>query len=576
MGPDVQSELAEWMKRVESKLDGVATALDWQRIAKPVEGLAPLARGANFERGSSSLFDKERSGTLERGSSSLFDMTPSGPVAAAVPQDSPRSRGGQRGTQPPDASGRSCEKEAARVGTPRSQGHEPPSPSSPCEDCSFDEDQITHDRKRGSKQDGTESWSSNGSLFRKVSRRLTKVSREQELMKRMKSEEFDSELGKHVKSRWFDCMVTLAIVLNSLVIGVEVQLRATSNTTPEWFDDIEIVFTMVFTVEIIMRLFVYRSRFLTDSDERWWNVFDLILIVAAWVDLLLNHSNAESGALFSKIGRLVRMFRIIRVIRTVRFISQLRVLLLMIMGTLQSLFWLLVILLGMIYAFSIILTQGATDYLHSLDNQVPTDHEDVSLLFGSLFQTMYTLFQCMSGGINWGVASNLMSGPGWVMQTVLVVFMFFTLFSVVNVVNGLFVDSAIELAKNDRMVAVQKQRLDDRAKETQLLDLLKVMDSNRDNIVTFEEFEESLKQEEIIDYFSALRVDIEDAKQFFVLLDLQGSGSVDIVQFVTGMERLRGEARSADLHIVLQQNRMVMTMLSKLVRILDDSTEVSY
>jgi len=147
---------------------------------------------------------------------------------------------------------------------------------------------------------------------------------------------------------------------------------------------------------------------------------------------------------------------------------------------------------------------------------------------------------------------------------------------VVNVVNGLFVDSAIELAKNDRMVAVQKQRLDDRAKETQLLDLLKVMDSNRDNIVTFEEFEESLKQEEIIDYFSALRVDIEDAKQFFVLLDLQGSGSVDIVQFVTGMERLRGEARSADLHIVLQQNRMVMTMLSKLVRILGDSTEVSY
>ncbi|CAK0798129.1 unnamed protein product [Prorocentrum cordatum] len=564
------------MQRVESKLDGVAMALDWQRVAKPVEGLAPLARGANFERGSSSLFDKERSGAFERGPSSLFDQTPSGPVAAAVPQDSPRSRGGQRGTQPPDASDRSCENEAAQVGTPRSQVHEPPSPSRPCGDCSFDEDQITHDRKRGSKQDcGTESWSSNGSLFRKASRRLT-VSREQELIKRMKPEEFGSGLGKYVKSRWFDCMVTLAIVFNSLVIGVEVQLRPTSNTTSKWFDHIEVVFTMVFTVEIIVRLSVYRSRFLTDNDERWWNAFDLILIVAAWVDLLLNHSNTESGVLFSKIGRLVRMFRIIRVIRTVRFIAQLRVLLLMIMGTLQSLFWLLVILLGMIYAFSIILTQGATDYMDSLDNQVPTDHEDVSLLFGSLFQTMYTLFQCMSGGINWGEASNLMSGPGWVMQAVLVVFMFFTLFSVVNVVNGLFVDSAIELAKNDRMVAVQKQRLDDRAKETQLLDLLKIMDSNRDNIITFEEFEESLKREEIIDYFSALRVDIEDAKQFFVLLDLEGCGSVDIVQFVAGMERLRGEARSADLHIVLQQNRMVMTMLSKLVRILSDSTEVSY
>ncbi|CAK0827406.1 unnamed protein product [Prorocentrum cordatum] len=191
----------------------------------------------------------------------------------------------------------------------------------------------------------------------------------------MSSEELSAQrglLGRLVNSRYFPSQS-----FSTVVLGVEMQLRATSNTDSQWFDDLEMMFTVVFTVELLMRVSVHRSMFLTDSDNRWWNVFDSILIGASWVDLL-----PDSSAPFSKIARLIRMFRIVRVIRTVRFVSQIRVLLLMIMGTLQSLFWLMTMLLGTTYGLSIIPTQGTRDYRKPFDNQVSPDHKDVSLLFG--------------------------------------------------------------------------------------------------------------------------------------------------------------------------------------------------
>merc|ERR1711920_893998 len=105
-----------------------------------------------------------------------------------------------------------------------------------------------------------------------------------------------------------------------------------------------------------------------------------------------------------------------------------------------------------------------------------------------------------------------MRGPGWGFQAVLYIFMFFHIFAVANIVNGVFVDGAIQLANQDRMLFIQKQRVADRAKDVQLMDLLKALDLNDDRIITYSEFSDGCNRKEILDYFSALHVDIEDAK----------------------------------------------------------------
>jgi len=305
-------------------------------------------------------------------------------------------------------------------------------------------------------------------------------------------------------------------------------------------------------------------------------VFDFVLVglslLDAFISLTFDGGLEGPGAFMGKLGRAIRMFRIVRIIRTVRFLSQLRVMLHMIVSSLQSLFWILVIMLGLIYMFAVVLTQGAADYLKDPSIQQLYAHTDEYRqgldMYGSLFDTVYTLFMCMSGGINWGTASQPMRGPGWVLEAIVIGFVFFMVFAVTNIVNGVFVDGAIELARRDRTTMLEKQREDEESNEKHLIHLLTLMDTDGDQTITFDEFAVSLESKEVVDYISALEVEISDAKVFFQMLDVDGSGKVDIIEFISGMRKFRGEAKSVDIQMMIHENKKLFKLVSGLVGVL--------
>merc|ERR1712194_520166 len=80
-----------------------------------------------------------------------------------------------------------------------------------------------------------------------------------------------------------------------------------------------------------------------------------------------------------------------------------------------------------------------------------------------------------------------------------------------------------------------------------------------DGTITFEEFERSLSNKEVKEYINALQVDVTDAKLFFSLLDEDGSGSVDTEEFVKGMKKLKGDAKSFDIHMILRDNKKLLS-----------------
>merc|ERR1711920_291403 len=164
----------------------------------------------------------------------------------------------------------------------------------------------------------------------------------------------------------------------------------------------------------------------------------------------------------------------------------------------------------------------------------------------------------------------LMRGTGWALEGVIIGFVFFTFFAVANIVNGVFVDSAIEYAKRDRMMLVEKRKAEDHAQENHLVNLLKAMDENGDNMITFDEFCHSLAKQDVRDYIAALQVEITDAKAFFSMLDFDGSGSVDIFEFVTGMLKLRGEAKSADIQLLMHESRRMLSLFRGLVDVVNE------
>jgi len=249
-------------------------------------------------------------------------------------------------------------------------------------------------------------------------------------------------------------------------------------------------------------------------------------------------------------GRLVKIIRMFRILRVMAH---------MIANSLGSLFWLFTLLMILIYVFSIILTQGATEYLRTSSDAAIEDR------YGSLFTTMYTLFQAMCGGVSWGDVTTPLQRVGGFYFAVSLVYIFFCIFSVLNIVTGVFVDGAIELARQDRSMLVVKQAQSREASASHLIEVLRDMDTDANDSISKHEFYSALQREDIVQYMDALSVDSTEAELLFHLLDKDGDGEVDIPEFVDGMQRLKGEAKSFDLHMMMHSNRQVLRMCSVLL-----------
>jgi voltage-gated sodium channel len=111
-----------------------------------------------------------------------------------------------------------------------------------------------------------------------------------------------------VKSRAFEVAIVVLIGANAVVLGLETYELGTAGPPLhllEWF------FRAVFVTEIVIRLLAYGRR-PQDFFRHGWNVFDFVVIAAAFIPGL----HGDSPAL--------RVIRIARVVRLVRFSPGLR------------------------------------------------------------------------------------------------------------------------------------------------------------------------------------------------------------------------------------------------------------
>ena len=78
----------------------------------------------------------------------------------------------------------------------------------------------------------------------------------------------------------------------------------------EW---VNFAFSVVYTVEAIIKLLVLRRYYFKDN----WNVFDFIIVVASWIDFILGYLEVVS------LGDAISVFRTFRIARVFRMIKQL-------------------------------------------------------------------------------------------------------------------------------------------------------------------------------------------------------------------------------------------------------------
>mmetsp|Transcript_22116 Transcript_22116/g.63368 ORF Transcript_22116/g.63368 Transcript_22116/m.63368 type:complete len:556 (+) Transcript_22116:47-1714(+) len=378
-----------------------------------------------------------------------------------------------------------------------------------------------------------------------------------------------------VRSPWFDVVISVVVVANVFIFGLQVDIgtRLGQQAVGPGFQRFEYACTLIFTCELVLRLRVFGLvQLLIFDDTRAMFIVDSALVLLAWADIIVTAlydiNTMGDTAVFGKVLKIIRAARTLRVLRTLPMLAELRVMAIMIVSSFRSIMWLLVIILVVTYNCALVLTLGAASVLHS--DTAPSDQQtqELRVAFGSLLSTMYTLLKCMTGGRNWGEAADIISQAGGFFSGIIVAYMILNMFSILNIVTGVFVDSAIEHAKRDRSLIVQKKRNKREALAKNLIALLLEMDSTGSGQVNEADFLASMRRRDVKDYLEAMSIDIDDAEKTFRALDRDIDGTVDIFEFVHGMERMQATAKSIELESVAMRMHHVEHLLLRLHHIL--------
>jgi len=379
-------------------------------------------------------------------------------------------------------------------------------------------------------------------------------------------------LQKVVEHGLFDTLCAIMIINNSIIIGYEVQWLTVDDTEPKTTKILGLLCTLFFFCELVLRVTADGPRFFfVFSDNRNWNWFDFVLVVMSMFDVI--SLATQGGASTVGMGlKTIKMLRIVRVVRVFRFFSKLSQLALMIIDSIKSLVWALIMLGIVIYVFAIFFTNLSSDYVKLKDSD--GDALVVAEHFGSLWSTIYTLFHSMLNGISWyRIPLALYSIPDWtgpILAVGFVGYLSFTMLAVLNIITGVFVDNAVETARTQREFLVQKEM---EVKEQWLKEMRAIfleMDADGSGTVNKDEIAEFCNDDRVHYYLTALGLDVHDTERLFELLDENRDGELDVDEFLAGCLRLKGMARSIDVYSLIHQSRQVCRRLDDMDRALNE------
>lgn len=371
-------------------------------------------------------------------------------------------------------------------------------------------------------------------------------------------------LQRVVHHRLFETVSTILVLLSALLLGAQVQVEGklthkmvdegeTSISVRELlgFTIAQCVFTAAFTVELGIRWgSIGCVKFFTKQDTKW-HVFDCAAVGFSILDAGLSAAQSKAAlnsASLLRTLRLVRIVRLARVFRLARAFKELRVMVLAILRSLKLLCWAVMILFTMVFIFGISLTTGFMDYVQTNPSDIDFNGKDKDLVnfFGTLDCSILHLYMCITSGRDWSTYWDALAPLSAAYRVLFLCYIAFSIIAVMNIVTGIFVDSAVQCGSADRDTIVEEEIQNRKEFLDNLRAVFEEIDEDGSGLISMAEFEDKLGDDRVVAYLQSLQLNVADAKKLFMLLDHEMSGEIDLNAFLQGCQRLKGESRALD------------------------------
>ena len=381
------------------------------------------------------------------------------------------------------------------------------------------------------------------------------------------------QLGRVVSSHYFSFCIMTLIFINLVLLGIEVDVSASlgQNDIPRWFETVNFVIVAIFLLELLLKMYTRGCHAFFAGDDGGWNIFDLCIVVVSLLESVISSQMELSHLRVMRFARLVKTLRGVRVMRLLHYISALRTLARSILNTMRSLFWTLVLLLLAFYSFALIFTQAVVDHCRSEaviqtgdPNAIPLCSGRLDRYWSSIPQSMLTLFMSITGGLSWIDALEALTSFSFFALTFFVIYIVITVFAVLNVVTGVFCNTAIESAAADKEIAAITQLKKQQDLSQSLREIFDEIDVDNSNTVTLDEFRDALTSTKLSNFLESLGISTADAWTLFALMDVDQSGDIELDEFVSTCMDVNGPAKSYQIAQMSRENKMTRRAIKQM------------
>ncbi|CAL1149980.1 unnamed protein product, partial [Cladocopium goreaui] len=369
------------------------------------------------------------------------------------------------------------------------------------------------------------------------------------------AETFRDRVADAITNPIFEMSCLALGLLSAVVVGIEVNWFAqniTATSPPLALTIINHVVSVIFTVELSMKIYVLQLRFFKVDIS--WHILDVVVVSTGLVELVIDLVNlmntcencSESGLDLGILRalRIARAVRLARLARLVQYIRELRRLIISVLATLKSVFWTIVLLALIIYTFAVIFQQAVNDYEQSVLRSNATPSSETEKFFPGLLRTAMTLLQTATGGLSWIEVESALSNISTLLVVTFLLYFSFIYFAVLNVVTGVFCSTAIENASQDAEAQIDEHVRKSKDYSDRLVKVyfdsidrldaarFEKMDTDNTGTISILEFEEMWEDPALQALLSTLGISQSKAWKLFEIMDEDDNGEINADEFV--------------------------------------------
>lgn len=372
------------------------------------------------------------------------------------------------------------------------------------------------------------------------------------------------------------------ITLNAFVMALEAQYTgfdvgfdlhfpgSTRRATEVWpgagdmFKTLEVVFGVIFVAELLIKIAVMRAHFVKSG----WNWLDS-LIVGGWLMDTAFGVSAVLNPMMLRLFRLVKLLRVAKLFKSFKAFDSLSILIGSFKASGPVLFWSVVVLFTVQMASALFLSQALNGFLieKGVDAKTHLDQLEIFEFFGTFTRAFITTMQLTLG--NWVPVCRLLSekvGEEW--NIFVMIYIIFIQFAALRVISAVFIVETQKVASTDEeLLILQKERQLCRLNKN-FAAVFAEIDETSDGLVDQDEFRNVIHDHRVLTWLAALDLDIEQCEGMFSLLD-GGDGKISFQEFVRGVQRLKGGAKSVDLIMLMNRQADLANLVAKLTQMVE-------